>query len=182
MIAILRLFFFLHIEKNHRWKMIEIGQSITIYVWSNTEWYFCWKEDGPYLKSYIYNVILLKQAWIMKKVVNISYLLAIVSYMTYISTSNILHSTSNILHAIILKLLLNCSINWDEILHPFFHLHKCGQVAHPRCPYVKYERCPGCFVYIYRKIKLLMIMNYNVYMLWINKRFFSKIMFLIEYM
>ena len=116
MIAILRLFFFLHIEKNHRWKMIEIGQSITIYVWSNTEWYFCWKEDGPYLKSYIYNVILLKQAWIMKKVVNISYLLAIVSYMTYISTSNILHSTSNILHAIILKLLLNCSMDWDEFL------------------------------------------------------------------
>ena len=96
-------FFFLHIEKNHRWKMIEIGQSITIYVWSNTEWYFCWKEDGPYLKSYIYNVILLKQAWIMKKVVNISYLLAIVSYMTYISTSNILHAiifTINIIYII----------------------------------------------------------------------------------
>ena len=83
--------------------MIEIGQSITIYVWSNTEWYFCWKEDGPYLKSYIYNVILLKQAWIMKKVVNISYLLAIVSYMTYISTSNILHAiifTINIIYII----------------------------------------------------------------------------------
>ena len=37
------------------------------------------------------------------------------------------------------------------------------------------------WVYIYHKIKLLMIMNYNEYMLCINKRFFSKIMFFIEY-
>ena len=34
---------------------------------------------------------------------------------------------------------------------------------------------------IYTKIKLLMIMNYNEYMLCINKRFFPKIMFFIDY-
>ena len=115
--------------------------------------------------QYIKNV---QMIWIAKKQSNNMQLFWMLNLYIYLSFYTSINLSICTVYIYLSMLFLNCSMDWDFAYFFSFTVNIISIIF--LCSF------------LYKKIKLLMIMNYNEYMLCINKRFFPKIMFFIDYL